>query len=57
MHLAEECISILWPWVQYAESDPQDYRMFEGEEVQALQLDLLRVIEMLRLAAGATKES
>ncbi len=55
--LIEEAISLLWPIVQYAEDEPQEYRSFNPEEVQMMQFTLLKVIELLRLCIEDTKES
>lgn len=57
MHLGEEVISILSRWIDYAEPEPEIYRDFTHLEVAYLQLDLLKAVEMLRLAAGPTVES
>ncbi len=55
--LIEEVISLLWPICEYAEDDPQSYREFNEQEVQMMQLTLLKVIEMLRTLIEDTKES
>jgi hypothetical protein len=57
MHIAEEVISLLSMWADYAEPEPETYRDFTHLEVAYLQLDLLKAIEMLKLAAGPTIES
>lgn len=55
--IIEEVIALIWPICEYAESDPQDYREFNSEEVQMMQLTLLKAIEMLKMMIGETKES
>ncbi len=55
--LIEEVIAMIWPICEYAEDDPQSYRCFNEQEVQMMQLTLLKAIEMLRTLIGDTKES
>ncbi len=57
MQLTEEIISIIWPWIEYMEDDPQEYRTLNALEVQSLQLTLLKVVEMLRIATSPAQES